>query len=234
MVIDDPTLARIEHEQPALAADLLRYLSATADERTSFNLTFHGRGTSTGPRTVEAYLCRSREMLESAQRLRYEVYCGELGRISPNADHDKKIITDHLDAKAWIFVAIEDDEVVGTLRGNKSDVGPLGFIEELYGMTASPHHPTATTVATKFIVRKSKRGGVASMKLIAALVRLGLHNNVKECYIDAVPALVPFYEGLGFEITGGSFLHRENGPSYPMKVDLGKHGERLSRETGLI
>ncbi|HZN30627.1 MAG TPA: cyclic nucleotide-binding domain-containing protein, partial [Xanthobacteraceae bacterium] len=40
LVIDDPTLARLEHEQPALTAHLLRHLADTAEERTSYNLTW--------------------------------------------------------------------------------------------------------------------------------------------------------------------------------------------------
>ena len=72
------------------------------------------------PKTIEVHLCRNKEMLERAKRLRYEVYCEELGRRSPYADHDKKVITDHLDATGHVFVAIEAGETIGTLRGNLS------------------------------------------------------------------------------------------------------------------
>jgi hypothetical protein len=40
LVIDDDMLARLEREQPAVNADLLRRLAETAQERTSFNLTW--------------------------------------------------------------------------------------------------------------------------------------------------------------------------------------------------
>jgi predicted GNAT family N-acyltransferase len=234
LVIDDPILARIEREQPALVADLLRYLGEIADERASFNLLLaHGDASYVHPRAIEVHLCRDPDMLESAQRLRYEVYCGELGRQSPYADHERRTITDDLDATAWTFVAVEAGETIGTLRGNKSDESALGVIEELYGMKASPRHPAETAICTKFIVKRSKRGGPAALKLISAMVRFGLRKNVKECYIDCIPALLPYYKALGFEVAGPPFFHRENGPSHPMRIDLVKHGPRLSRDAGL-
>jgi predicted GNAT family N-acyltransferase len=234
LVIDDPALASLEHEQPALTAHLLRHLAETAEERTSYNLTWSSTPTAyTGSQTTEVYLCRNTDMLEQAQRLRYEVYCQELGRQSPYADHDKKIIADHLDDAGQVFIAVEAGETIGTLRGNTSSESPLGILEELYGMRRSAHHPDATAICTKFIVKKSKRGGPASMKLIAAMVRYGIRNHVKQCYIDCIPALLPYYKAIGFTITGEKFFHRENGPSHPMMLDLVRYGARLSHEAGL-
>lgn len=232
LIIDDATLERLEREQPALTAELMRSLAEIADERTSFNLVMTSSAAYAGSRAIEVFLCRNNHMLESAQRLRYEVYCQELGRQSPYADHDRKIITDELDQVGQTFVAIEDGETIGTLRGNRSADGGLRVLEELYGMRASAHHPRETAVCTKFIVKRSKRGGAASLKLITALVRFGLRHHVKECYIDCIPALLPYYKAIGFTITGPKFLHRENGPSYPMVMDLVRHGERLSHEAG--
>jgi hypothetical protein len=82
-------------------------------------------------------------------------------------------------------------------------------------------------------VKKSKRGSPASMKLISAVVRYGIRNGIKECYIDCVPALLPYYKAIGFTITRQKFFHLENGPSHPMLLDLVKHGERLSNEGGV-
>jgi predicted GNAT family N-acyltransferase len=229
LVLDDAALARLEKERPALGAQLLRYLAETAEERTSWNLTFFPKA-RTGTRAIDVYLCRNATMLESAQKLRYDVYCVELGRNSPYADHEKKIITDALDAAGQTLIAVEAGETIGTLRANLPSKAPLGVLEELYGMRASRHHPDATSICTKFIVKRSRRGSAAAMMLIAAMVRYGVRNRIKECYIDCIPALLPYYKALGFEMTGPRFFHRENGPSYPMKIDLVKHGERLSKD----
>jgi N-acyl-L-homoserine lactone synthetase len=233
LVIDDHALGRLEHEAPTLSAQLLRHLAVTAEERTSYNLTFNPRpkvAGSTG--SIAVHLCRNADMLESAKRLRYEVYCQELNRNSPYADHQKKIISDNLDSFGYTFIAVEDNEVIGTLRGNLSSEGPLGILEELYGMQSSPHHPKATGICTKFVVKKSKRKGPAATQLISAVVRFGMQNSIEECFIDCIPSLLHYYKAIGFTISGRMFFHRENGPSLPMRLDVVKHGNRLCRERG--
>jgi predicted GNAT family N-acyltransferase len=233
LVIDDPTLNLLEREQPRLAAHLLQHLTTVADERTSYNVSWEPAGArSMGAQSVDVYLCRSPEMLEDAQRLRYEVYCEELGRQSPYADHSKRIISDQLDRTGQVLVARRGDETIGTLRGNGAWEQELGIYEELYGMKYSIYHPDATAIISKFIVKKSHRRGPAARKLIAALVRHG-RDRVKECYIDCIPALLPYYRAIGFELAGPQFVHRENGLSFPMKLDVVKHGERLSRDPGM-
>jgi len=234
LVLDDQSLARLEQEQPALTADLLRHFAQTAEERTSYNLTWDSSAAANGRRhDFQILLCCNKDMLESAKRLRYQVYCEELGRQSPHADHGARTISDHLDDTALVFIATEGGETIGTMRANLSRDSKLGVLEELYGMKRSAQHPAATGICTKFIVKKSRRGSPASMKLVAAVVRYGLRNNITECYIDCIPALIPYYKALGFKIAGEKFLHSENGPSYPMMLDLVKHGKSLVKEVGL-
>ena len=62
----------------------------------------------------------------------------------------------------------------------------------------------------------------------AAVAKFGLRNSIREGYIDCIPALLPYYKALGFVQTGPQFLHRENGPSRPMKLDLDRHGKKLA------
>src|SRR5262249_48056987 len=107
LVIDDPTLARLEREQPAMTARLLRGLAEVAEERTSYNLVLTPSAwLHDSRRAVDVHLCRSKEMLESAQQLRYQVYCRELRRRSPHADHERGVISDHLDETGHTFIAV--------------------------------------------------------------------------------------------------------------------------------
>ena len=232
-VIDDGVLAGLEKFHPALAAELLRYCADVASERTSNNLTWEAKRPTRQSSPIEVFLCRNEELMERAKRLRYEVYCEELGRQSPFADHEKKTISDEFDKTAQVFVAVENGEVIGTLRGNAAAEASLGALEDLYGMKSSPHHPQATSICTKFMVKKKKRGGPAAMKLITAMVSFGLRYQIKECFIDCIPALLPYYQAVGFVVSGEEFLHRENGHSIPMRLDLMKYGARLSKEAGL-
>jgi CRP-like cAMP-binding protein len=233
LVLDDPALTRIERAAPVLAARLLQYLAETAEERTSFNLTVASlEGVASDQSTMDVYLCRDEAMLQSAKRLRYEVYCVELGRESPFADHQARTISDALDAFGNTFVAIEEGETIGTLRSNLSREGDVSHLEEVYGMPLSPHHPQATAICTKFIVRRSRRGSMAATRLISAMVGFGLRSGIKACYVDSIPELLPYYRALGFEPSGRAFFHRENGPSHPMVLDLTRHGEQLAKESG--
>jgi N-acyl-L-homoserine lactone synthetase len=230
-VLDDPTLTRIEREQPALAVRLLCHLVEVAEERTSENLTFVSTaGSYADGRSIDILLCRSPEMLEAAQRLRYEVYCEELKRNSPYADHERKTISDELDVAGHTFIAVENGETIGTIRANLPSQGPIGVLDELYGMKRSPHYPARTAICTKFIVRKSRRRSQAAIRMIGAVARYGGRHDIRECYADCVPGLLSFYKAMGFTVVGEPFFHRENGPSYPMMIDLTVHGPRLTRD----
>ena len=50
---------------------------------------------------------------------------------------------------------------------------------------------------------------------------------------NGLEVVVPERRAIGFTVTGPQFVHRENGFSILMKLDLAKHGERLSREAGM-
>jgi predicted GNAT family N-acyltransferase len=182
---------------------------------------------SAAPAAIEVALCCDQAMLKSAQRLRYEVYCAEFGRQSPYADHARKLITDPLDRFGHTFIAIEDGETIGTLRTNFASEGPLGALEDHYGMRVSKHHPARTAICTKFIVKRSRRGSLVFFKLLAAWLEHVMRNGIAECYIDCTPNLGRFYERCEFQVCGAPFLHDENGLSFPMMLDLTCHSKAL-------
>ena len=228
--INDARLSRLERDDPQTAVALLRFLATTAEERTSDNITIASALDSPArEQSIRILLCRNHDMLAGAQALRYQVYCAELGRLSPNADHDRKIIADELDGSGHTFIAVEEGDVIGTLRANRPSEGPVGILEDLYGMASSPHHPEKTIICTKFVIRSDRRRTAAGIKLVAALARYSVQHDLRECYIDCIPSLRPFYMGMGFRSAGEKFLHRENGPSYPMKIDLEKSRRRIER-----
>lgn len=228
--ITDDVISELESGAPDVAVALLQFLATTADERTSHNIALADSiPDAPTAQSIRILLCRDQDMHAKAQRLRYDVYCSELGRQSPNADHDKKIIKDELDQFGYTFIAVEDGDTIGTLRANRPADGPIGILETLYGMAASEHNPEATVICTKFIISPSKRTSAAGIKLVAAFARFGVQHDLRECYIDCIPSLRPFYMGLGFRKSGEKFLHRENGPSIPMMVDLAKSRRRIDR-----
>jgi CRP-like cAMP-binding protein len=210
LVVDDAVFAQFQPSRRDQYTHLWHLLTETAEQRVN------SKSQTSPPDQIEVYLCRNKAMLESAQRLRYQVYVTELGRIVPHADHAQGLIEDELDRCGECFIAVENGQVIGTLRLNLASRGPIGSLEELYGMTHSPHHPTSTAISTKFMVWKARRGTSASIELLAAAQRYLIRNGVKEAYFDSIPSLVPWYQAFGSRVVGPTFQHPENGRSYPM------------------
>jgi CRP-like cAMP-binding protein len=229
LVIDDGTLWQLEEKDQKLAVQFCKFLANVSEVRESYNANILSFSQDAKTRsTGSVLLCRNETMLREAMKLRYTVYCEELGRQSPYADHDKKIIKDKLDEFGHTFIAVENGETVATLRTNFAKEGSLGMFEELYGMTASKNHPERTAVCTKFVVKQSNRGSFAFLHLMSTLLQYVMRNDIQECYIDCIPSLTRFYEKFGFKQAGDRFFHYENGPSDPMMLDLAQHGKTLA------
>lgn len=234
LVIDDQTITLLEAHKPELVATLLQRLGEIADDRTSYNLTLPDDGELEDEGgEVEILLCRNAEMLREAQKLRYDVYCTELERSSPNADHKEKIIADGLDGFTHCFIAVRGGKTVGTIRANSPAEGAIGSLESLYGMARSEHHPGATSVTTKFIVTRELRRSPLAMKLVSHASQYGLNYGVVESFIDCVPSLLHYYRAMGFTQSEKPFLHPENGPSIPLRINLEKNAKTLIGDVGL-
>lgn len=233
MVIDDETIAIIEDREPALIADLLQRLSGIADDRTSYNLTqTESSASHATPSDTEILLCRSATMEQQARRLRYEVYCEELGLQPKSANHRKRTISDARDAFANSFIALQGGEAVGTIRINFPRDGSLGSLERLYGMSRSQHHPDATALTSMFVVKRRFRNTPVAMQLISHAAQFALNHGIGECFMDCVPELYPYYRAVGFTRAEEDFFHPEHGPSVPMRIDLERYGKDLARTEG--
>jgi CRP-like cAMP-binding protein len=235
LYIDNGAWRELERLQPDLAIELYRRLAEVADGRQSHNLLFLAdEAPAEGTATVEIVLCQTPELLHAAQQIRYQIYCGELGRTSPFADAAKGIIADDLDETGQVLLALDNGVPVATLRMNMRRDGPLGLLEGLYGMGQSPYHPKGTAICTKFIVKKSHRLGQFCFRLMSTAVEMAQRYAIKHCYIDCIPELRPFYATLGFAQSGPAFLHRENGRSYPLMLDIDRYARRIARLSGFV
>ena len=231
LIVDDHLLTQIENERSDFSLQLVRALAQTAERRLAENaqISYGGNGWNQ-PTQLEVKLCRTDALLHQAQSLRYDIYCRELQRRSPYADQATCRISDPLDGFGHTFLASDGDENIGSIRTNFARDGDLGLLEDIYKMPKSQFYPDNLGIVTKFVVRRKYRGSSISLKLIAAATRFGLRHDMHECYIDTVPQLEPYYIAMGFDVCGENFLHRENGPSVPMRINLIKYGKRLTRE----
>jgi hypothetical protein len=234
LVIEDDTLWRMQKEAPQAAIEFCRFLGkavARAENRESSGLSplsIVGKAAN-----IDVIHCRDDKILNEVMRLRYHICCEEFGRYSPHLDHDKKILRDEFDDFGHEFVAIEQGEVIGSLRANLAREGSLGVFEDFYGMRVSKNHPQRTAICTKVIIKKSKRNTPAYLKMCTEWFQFAMREGIVECYIGCEPKLTSILAALGFKRSGERFYHYELGPNDPMMLDLAQHGKRLASLAGL-
>jgi CRP-like cAMP-binding protein len=235
LYIDKSAWRTIEQAMPQAAVAFYRELAEIAEGRQSYNLLFNEGSTKSGPdRATEIILCRRADQLLEAQRIRYQIYCEELGRTSPYADPVRGTIADDLDVTGHVLLAIDNGMPVGTMRLNMSRDGGLGILEDLYCMTSCVNHPANTGICTKFIIKSEHRLGPVAFNLMATAVEMAQRCDIKDCFMDCIPQLTAFFMSLGFAQAGPPFLHYENGRSYPLRLDIDRYAKRIFRLTGLV
>jgi len=230
LYIDKTVWRTFEQRMPTLAVAFYRQLAEIAEGRQSHNLLLlENTGELKPGRAMEIFLCRRPDQLFEAQRIRYEIYCEELGRTSPNADPVRRIIADDLDVTGHVLLALENDAPIATMRLNMSRDGGLGLLEDLYGMRHSAHHPQHTGICTKFIVKSEHRHSQVAFKLMATAIEMAQRYEIKDCFMDCIPQLMPSFVSLGFVQSAPAFLHHENGRSHPMHLDVDRYARRMFR-----
>ena len=230
LAIDRDVLDCLEGEQPALAAELSRWLARTIEARRVHSEVLLADLPDERTKGLSVVMCTTPELLLKAQRVRYDVYCGEFGRPSNNASHEHRTIADELDERGMSFLALKAGEAVGTSRVNFTRDGGLGMLPEIYGMARSEHFPENASVITKYAIRERYRGGSTYIALFGAMATCFVQAGVKEIYIDCVPPLARFYATMGFTQCAEEFMHYENGLSVPMVLDVVDYTQRMSIE----
>lgn len=234
LVIDYDTICKIHEGDRATAVQFFRYLAKVSRPSETQSNVMSLLPSSGKASDVEIRICdKDDHTLQEALKLRYNVCCVEYGRESPDADHQKKILTDRFDDFGHVFVAAKGGEVIGTLRTNLSREGDMGIFEELYGMTSSKHHPARTAICGRFTVKKSHRGTPVFLKLCTAFLDYMIKQDILECYVGCEPHLAAIYSTLGFKRAAERFFHYDFGPNDPMVLDLARHGKRLRALAGI-
>lgn len=234
LYIDRDAWRTLEQQTPQIAAAFYRKLCEISEGRRSYNLLYsESRKAAECDVATEIVLCRQPDQLLAAQRIRYQVYCEELDRSSPYADPVRRVIADDLDVTGHVLLALDNGRPVATMRMNMSRDGGLGILEELYCMSQCANHPRHTGIVTKFIVNKEHRFGQSAFNLMAIAIEMARRYDIKDCFMDCIPQLKPFYLALGFAQAGPAFLHYENGRSYPLRLDIERYFERVMRLAGI-
>lgn len=227
LAVSPAALRKLEQQFPQQAADFSRYLAAVARSRHDQNRELLADVPEEKAAGIEVLMCNTPALMRDAQRVRYDVYCGEFGRESPYADHGQKVLIDDLDVNGVSFLAFVEGTPIGTSRINLARDGELAGLPELYGMAASAHHPAKTCVITKYAIREPWRGGATYMRIFGAMATYLVQAAMTEIYIDCVPKLARFYATMGFRQCEAEFVHYENGLSVPMVLDIPAYFARM-------
>ena len=172
------------------------------------------------PEIVEAI---SADLREAVFRFRYDVYVREMHRPQKDADHERGRIEDPLDANAHLFAARDpmSGRIVGTVRGNIVADATLGLYENLYGLASlSPAERRVTSMTTRLMIERGRRGSMLALHLAAALFERGIALNVETDYIDCNAHLLPFFEHLGYRRLR-MIHHPDYGGVTLMRLDVG-------------
>ena len=134
-----------------------------------------------------------------------------VSEVDPTATHDlrRRVLLD-----TWRDVVLSGDEVDGTFHLGVDDGGTL--------VAVATFVPTDEGVQLRgMAVEPAVRGrGVGRLLVEAALERLR-DAGVERLWCNARDDAVPFYERLGFRVTGDGFVHAESGiPHHRMDRDV--------------
>ena len=145
----------------------------------------------------------SKADLEEVFRFRYRVYVEELHKPLPSADHQRRLVTDELDAGARVLVAVDDEAgtIVGTVRTlfGAQRALPDSLVQHLrLGPMVGALGMDKISYSSTFMVDPAYRGLTIASQLVMQMVQLGYEIDALVDVCVAELALVKPYYQLGY------------------------------------
>jgi len=151
--------------------------------------------------TVEIRVAATQVEREAVYRLRYKVYVEEMQIFGSKADHGRMMFEDEHDASARLIYAMDDGEMVGTLRLNMGvDAAFSAEFAQTYqlGRFRSAVGDDKIAILTRFMVKSAVRGTPLPFQLIREAAALTTKEGVELAFCDCQPHLIHLYRRLGF------------------------------------
>jgi predicted GNAT family N-acyltransferase len=171
-------------------------------------------------KTTNIRIANTETEKQSIYTLRYEVYVEEMHRNQPYADHQRRMIKEPADRTAILMGAWEEDELVGTIRINKTfDT----FIEypEIYDLEETEAmYDQRLALITKLMIKKDRRGGRICLNIFRETFKVLRAEGINGIVIDANDHLLGIYSRIGFRSLKEKLEHPLYGMVTPMVMDL--------------
>lgn len=164
---------------------------------------------------------RNEQLRDAIFHFRYNVLVKEQGKHPPYADHLRQRVYEPLDDTAWLFVKLQDGEVMGTARVNVfSDIREPVFLERFSASLIDRFQlRNQAIVASRMIVSPHNRGSRIFTELVTAAFHEVLRNHRSLLLMECAPVYESLFRKVGFVRYGGSFRHPDGMMVSPMVLD---------------
>lgn len=137
---------------------------------------------------------------EAVYRFRYSIYVKEMGFFANTADHERKTLISEEDESARIAYALQDGEVVGTLRLNWGGDAPFSEHQvEMYMLEPflAEVPPEAIAIGERAMIKPELRGGRLYDALNMKLAEFVSANRIQLLFGACEPHLLNSYVARG-------------------------------------
>jgi predicted GNAT family N-acyltransferase len=136
----------------------------------------------------------------AAYRLRYDVYVAEQGKPYPEADHQRRLLTDELDADGETIVVAAGQEVIATVRATWFDsAATMARYRDVFELSRFPTvPPRQIAVCSRLAASVEYRDATARQKLFEAIYEIGLTRDTKLCFATCTSVLARLFRAYGF------------------------------------
>ena len=145
-------------------------------------------------------------------RLRYEIFCKEIGKTIPGTDNSRKVIIQPGDTLASLICIKDEHQYIGTLR--LLTLQNYNF-QDFYGVDVSEflkkYEPTEISNSSLFCIRREYRGHRIPQLFAPFLFGLALRSGTRINVCIAPPRCLDFYRKFGYRPFGHKLYREEYG-----------------------
>ena len=147
-----------------------------------------------------ATIASTEEERVAAYRLRYSVYIEEQKKQYSEADHERRWLTDRLDASSAIVLGKNSAVLCGTVRASflDSEVVKQTYEEQLGLSLFARVEPKAVAICSRLAVLRSDRATPVSSVIFSELYRYGSERGIQLCFVACASGLRSFFLQYGF------------------------------------